>query len=180
MAEPRELVAQLTGFIGVAEHVPQDLARAREHAGLERKSTLRWDLKAGAVNRSLERAAMKTVAAFLNSGGGHLVLGVADDGTAVGLEHDFRTLPRKDEDGWENHFNNLLAAMLGPGFRPYVQVRHFLHDGKPCAAVTVAASPRPAFLTEDGKEEFFVRTGNGTTPLKISEAHQFIVSRCGK
>ena len=180
MSEPREMVQQITGFLSVADVHPRDLVQAREHSRLERKSTLRWDLKNAAVNRALERAAMKTVAAFLNSGGGHLVMGIGDDGSAIGLSQDFESLQRKDEDGWENHFNNLLAASIGPGFRPYVQVRHFEHDGKPCAAITVAASPRPAYMTDDGREEFFVRTGNGTTALKVSEAHRFITSRFGQ
>ncbi|HXK37300.1 MAG TPA: RNA-binding domain-containing protein [Candidatus Paceibacterota bacterium] len=179
MSDPRDVVEQITGFLSVADVHPRDLVQSREHARLERKSTLRWDLKSASINRSLERAAMKTVAAFLNSGGGHLIVGIGDDGSAVGLHHDFETLQRKDEDGWENHFNNLLAASIGPGFRPYVQVRHFTHDGKACAAITVAASPRPAYMTDEGREEFFVRTGNGTTALKVSEAHQFITSRFG-
>ena len=43
--------------------------------------------------------------------------------------------------------------------------------------VAVAASPRPAYFTDEGREEFFVRTGNGTTALKVSEAAAYIETR---
>ncbi len=158
---------------------PSELAVAPEHERLERKSTLRWDLKTGAVNKSLERAAIKTVAAFMNSKGGNLVLGVGDRGEAVGLEHDFATLPRGDADGLQNHFSNMLSAMLGPSLRHYVKLRPFTHEGKTCMLVSVAPADRPAYLREQDHEEFFIRTGNGTTSLRISEANAYITSRFG-
>jgi membrane protein YdbS with pleckstrin-like domain len=177
MSDPRELVAAITGYASIAEADPHNLAVEREHARLEKKSTFRWDLREGKVNRSLEKATMKTVAAFLNSGGGHLLVGVSDDGTGIGLHHDFATLQRRDEDGWENHFSNILAASLGPAFRRFVHVRHFMRDGKPCAMVTVAPADRPAFLRDGDADEFYIRTGNGSSSLRMSEATAYIQSR---
>lgn len=153
---------------------PLALVHTAEHEQLERKSTLRWDLKTNAVNRSLEKAAMKTIAAFMNSKGGNLLLGVGDHGEAVGLEHDYATLPRKDADGLQNHFSNMLSAMLGPSLRHYVKLRLFTHGGKACMLVSVAPAKQPAYVRDQEHEEFFIRTGNGTTPLKMSEAHTYI------
>ena len=48
---------------------------------LEFKSTLRWDIKEGIVNKKLEEVILKTVAAFANSQGGTLLIGVDDDGS---------------------------------------------------------------------------------------------------
>jgi hypothetical protein len=39
-----------------------------EDYNVEFKSTLRWDLKAGKTNQQVERASLKTISAFLNSG----------------------------------------------------------------------------------------------------------------
>jgi hypothetical protein len=153
---------------------PRELVAMPEHEQLERKSTFRWDLKTNAVNRSLEKAAMKTIAAFMNSKGGNLLLGVGDHGEAVGLEHDYATLPRKDADGLQNHFSNMLSAMLGPSLRHYVKLRLFTHGGKACMLVSVAPAKQPAYVRDQEHEEFFIRTGNGTTPLKMSEAHTYI------
>jgi membrane protein YdbS with pleckstrin-like domain len=180
--EPRTVIKQLTGRDSedVQNRDPLRLVAEAEHEKLERKASFRVDVQTGKVNRALERAAMKTVAAFLNSDGGNLLLGVSDDGSAVGLERDFATLARRNEDGFENHFTNVLAAMLGPSFRSQVKVRHFRHEDKPCALVSVAPSSRPVYLVDDGKEEFYVRTGNGTTALRMSEAHAYIGTRFGQ
>jgi len=177
LPEPRDFAAQLSGYAAVADADPARLAGQAEGPRLERKATLRWDRKTGAVNRALERAALKTVAAFMNSGGGHLVVGIGDDGSVQGLEDDFATLARRDADGWENHFSNLLASAVGPSFRQYVQVRHFTHGGRPCALVTVAPTPKPAYVRDDERDEFFIRTGNRTASLRMSEAHEYIAAR---
>lgn len=184
MPEPEGLVSLLMGRAknGHAPVVPKDpraLLEGDEHENLERKSTFRWDLGLGKVNRSLERAAMKTVAAFLNGDGGHLLLGVADDKKTVGLGHDYATLTRKDTDGFINHFGNVFNTMLGPHLRHLVQLRPFTHDDKECMLVTVTPSARPAYLNDEGKEEFFIRTGNGTTSLKVSEVAAYIETRWG-
>lgn len=159
------------------EPASHDLVLAPEHERLERKSTLRWDLATGKVNKALEKAAMKTVAAFLNTTGGHLVLGVGDNQTILGIEHDCATLVRKDADGFETHFNNLFHAMLGAHVRHAVQLQPVAIQGKECMLVTVAPSPQPVYLSDEGKEEFFVRTGNSTTSLKLSEAQAYINAR---
>ena len=51
-------------------------------------TTLRWDLKEAGVNKKLEEVIIKTIAAFANSQGGTLLIGVADDGDVIGLEPD--------------------------------------------------------------------------------------------
>lgn len=184
MPEPEEFVALLMGrtkneHTPVVPKDPRILLEGDEHEKLERKSTFRWDLNGAKVNRNLERSAMKTVAAFLNSDGGHLLLGVGDDHSSVGLEHDYATLVRKDADGFTNHFGNIFNTMLGPHLRHLVRLQPFTHDGKECMLVAVAPSGRPAYLNDEGKEEFFIRTGNGTTSLKLSEAAAYIETRWG-
>jgi membrane protein YdbS with pleckstrin-like domain len=177
MFEPKAFVARLTGYAAIADTDPVELIQSPEHERLEKKSTLRWDIKAQNVNRSLEKAVIKTVAAFMNSGGGHLLLGIGDNSTAVGIEHDLATLPRKDSDGWENHFSNVLSSMIKPSFRAYVTVSHFMHEAKACVLLTVAPTPEPVYLNDEDREEFYIRTGNRTVPLRMSEAHDYISSR---
>lgn len=163
------------GFRAVP-NVPELLAM-EEHDRLEFKASLRVDDKSGQKNRGLERAAMKTVAAFLNTKGGHLVLGVNDRREPVGLARDYRTLQRPDSDGFENHFTQLFNAMIGPGFRHFVKLSfHPIGDEEVCV-VQVTASPRPAYLTFGNSEDFFVRTGNITTALKLSEVDVYKRSR---
>src|SRR5439155_9603441 len=62
----------------------EELLKLQESKTLEFKSSLRWSLKEDRQDdRLVTHAVLKTVAAFLNSEGGDLVIGVADDRTVL-------------------------------------------------------------------------------------------------
>ena len=157
---------------GVLDFLNQD-----EHENLEFKSTFRWDMKQNTVNKNLEKSVMKTITAFLNSRGGHLVIGVGDNKTVVGVASDYASLIRKDADGFENHFTQIFHNMIGAEFRQFVELNWSRIDDKECCVVSVSPSHKPAYLKNDNSEEFYIRTGNGTTSLKLSEANSYIDSR---
>src|SRR6185295_19985411 len=91
-----------------------ELIKRGEGAELEFKSSARWDIRQGRVNRDLGGVVLKTVAAFLNSkSGGVLLLGVDDNGRPIGLQHDYRTLKKQDRDGFESFLMDLLLAAFG-------------------------------------------------------------------
>jgi predicted HTH transcriptional regulator len=67
----------------------EELIKRGESKSLEFKSTLRWSLKENRRDdKGVTHAALKTIAAFLNTEGGDLLIGVADDGSIVGIERD--------------------------------------------------------------------------------------------
>ena len=158
-----------------------DLLKKNEHENLEFKSTFRWDTRQNIGKKTLEKSQMKTVAAFLNSQGGHLVMGIDDNKAVVGLALDYNSLVRKDADGFENHFTQVFHNMIGAEFRQLVKLNWSGVDGKECCVVSVSPSQKPAYLKSDNNgEEFYIRTGNGTTSLKLSEANAYIDSRRGR
>jgi len=75
----------------------------------EFKGTLRVNLHTGQNDVKLEHAVLKTLAAFLNSKGGTLFVGVNDDGEVIGLEND-KFLNR---DKMALHLDNLIKDQLG-------------------------------------------------------------------
>ena len=154
----------------------QEVIRAGEHERAEFKSSFRWDMRRGQVNKDLERSVMKTIAAFLNSEGGSLVIGVDDHRQISGLEPDLNSLVKKNLDGFENHFNNIFVAMLGPEFRRFVKLSFHDLEGQSVCLVNVNRAHRPAYLKTDGSEDYFIRTGNATTALKISEVAGYVSS----
>jgi len=79
----------------------QEIIAGEEGADLEFKSSLRWDYNRGAIHNDIQDSAMKTVAAFQNSSGGTLVIGVNDEGKALGLSKDYQTLKKKNRDGFQ-------------------------------------------------------------------------------
>ncbi len=157
-----------------------DVARhllSREHEQLEFKTSFRWDVREGRVNRSLERAALKTVAAFLNSGGGRLVVGIGNAGDVNGLAADYATLPRPDADSFENHFTNVFREVIGAEFRRFVKLSFHNVEGREVCMIRVAPSTKPVYATFDGEEAFFIRTGNSTTSLQMSKVPGYTRSR---
>jgi membrane protein YdbS with pleckstrin-like domain len=153
------------------------LLTENEHDQLEFKSSFRYDHHLGKANRDVEKAAMKTVAAFLNSKGGYLVVGVNDSHAPLGLQSDYQTLQRADSDGFENHFTQTFNSMIGPEFRGLVKMSFHTVDAKDLCVVQVLQSPRPVYFKAENNEQFFVRTGNSSTALKLSELEPYLRSR---
>ena len=153
-----------------------ELINSGEHEKLEFKTSLRWDAKRNQANKELEKTIMKTVAAFLNSEGGCLLIGVDDSGEPIGLEDDFATLVKPNADGFENHFNNLFNSMIGAEFRRFVRLTFNDINSKIVCLANVEPSHKPVYLKTENEENFYIRTGNVTTPLKMSEVTAYVSS----
>lgn len=157
-----------------------ELLKKEENEELEFKSSLRFDYAVNRPSRDLERSAMKTIAAFLNSRGGSFIVGVNDERVPIGLEKDYRTLQRKDRDGFEIHFTQIFNAMIGPEFRSHINLRFAKIQNAEVCHIKVEPSSKPAYFKYDGQEHFYMRTGNITTSLKLSEVESYIRSRWPK
>ena len=86
------------------------LISLNEHEHLEFKSSARWDFKRNIENKALEAVVVKSVAGFLNTDGGCLLIGVGDEKPRelVGLTNDFKTLNKQNPDGYINYLTQLL------------------------------------------------------------------------
>ncbi len=71
------------------------LIKQKEGKSLEFKSSLLWDYKQNEINKELKKAVMKNVAAFLNTSGGILLIGIDDNRKVLGLDKDIQTVPKK-------------------------------------------------------------------------------------
>lgn len=144
---------------------------------VEFKSTVRWDLKKNEKNGELERVIVKTVCGFLNAEGGTLLIGVDDDGSIVGLEHDYGTVHKKNRDGFDLFLRKLLLDEVGKDCTLCLGITFHHAEGKDLCRVAVSASPRPVFLTEGSEEHLYVRSGNATRRLTTKEAIDYVKSR---
>lgn len=151
-----------------------EMLQAGESAVLEYKSTLRWDMNKQQVNTDLQKVIAKTVAGLMNSEGGTLIVGVADDGTVLGLENDCRTLKKSDNDGFEQALRQVLSDYLGAEYSQYAHVSFAQHDGKVVCIIKVDRTPRPVYLTDKGSTDFYIRAGNTTRPLDVQATHEYI------
>ena len=126
----------------------QALIDAEESETLEFKETLRWDIATSRKNSELEQACVKTIAAFLNSQGGRLVIGRADGGAVIGLNRDLASFEsqRPDTDGFELHLRGLITDWLGAEINRYLHLRFPTHSGVTIAVVTVRPSLSPVIM----------------------------------
>jgi len=141
---------------------------------LEFKSTFRWDMEQSRTNRLLEGVVLKSVAGFLNSNqGGTLLIGVSDDGEIIGLENDYQTLKKQNQDGFEQVIMTAIAANLGADLCSHMNVLFHVIDHKVICRLIVSPSARPVFLNQGNNPKLFVRTGGSTRDLNIQEALEF-------
>ena len=89
---------------------------------MEFKSTLRWDVVQQQPNEALRKSCVKTIAAFMNSEGGTLLIGVEDDGNILGLDKDLSLLGGS-EDKFQQMLVNLISDEIGPALSHYHRVR---------------------------------------------------------
>ncbi len=161
------------------------LLSAGESDRLEFKSTARVNLRTGEKDPRMEQVIVKTVSAFLNSDGGTLLIGVADDGTPLGLEPDFATLKVPDADRFELWLRDLLTTTLGQNTAAAVgitveSVARTAESGDvPVCRVTCSPSPRPVYLRggKNAPPEFWVRAGNSTRQLTVDAAADYVMHR---
>jgi predicted HTH transcriptional regulator len=151
-----------------------DLITLGESATLEFKSTLQWDVIQNQVNKDLRLSVLKTVAAFLNSEGGTLIIGVEDNGAVFGLGRDLPLVKGKTLDGFEQTLMNLVSHHVGPEFSRLIKVRFADLNGKQVCAVDVDKAAEPAFTEGPRGKEFYVRVGNTTRVLDAEETHRYI------
>lgn len=155
---------------------PVDVARLielGEGEQLELKSTLRVNLHTGQKDPRMELAILKSIAGFLNTRGGMLVIGVTDDGETLGLDAD----EFENEDKMNLHLVNLVRDRIGAQFLMYVHPRFEDRNEKRVLAVECWAANSAVFVKEAGGEKFYVRTGAATTELSPSQTQEFIKRR---
>ena len=161
----------------------EELIAEGEGEELEFKSSLRWDFKEGSVNKKLEGVILKTIAAFSNGQGGTLLIGVNDDGEAIGLERDYHVLGGADRDKFELHLRNVLNKAFGT---PFVTINVSITfpqvwDVEICQ-INIQEANKPIVVSLKDKEgqiqeKFYVRSGNSSKELSMSEMQSYVSER---
>jgi membrane protein YdbS with pleckstrin-like domain len=154
----------------------RELIAGGENQHAEFKSSLMWDYRRQHPNKDLYEPVMKNIAAFMNTRGGVVLIGVGDNGEILGLGPDLNTLRKPNVDGFENVFNMAFNKMIGAEFRQYVDVTFPEIDEEVICLVTVRPSSEPAYLVHKGTEKFYIRAGNASQPLPVSKATKYIQS----
>ncbi len=152
-----------------------------EGDSVEFKSSLRWDLKTKNVNKELEQEVVEAVVAFLNTNGGTLLIGVADDGEILGIGRDYQTFGRKKN--WDQlilHLNNLLYSTYGSkDLSRLIKIKRHVVQGKDVCIVSVQPSPAPVWVKIKNASEIWIRVNASSQALSAKETLAYVQQRWG-
>ncbi len=154
-----------------------DLMKRGETSRVEFKSSLRWDMQEGHINRSLEKVIAKTLAGFFNADGGNLLIGVSDDGKPLGLDNDLATLKSPDLDAFERTVTDIVSKNLGGDLCPYLHTIFARVEEKDIAMIVARPAPRAVYMEENKSSVFYLRSGNSTRKLDVREAVNYANTR---
>jgi hypothetical protein len=164
------------------QHIHPSLTEARkqgEGEHVEFKRSLLWNRERGHADDEPRRNVLKTIVAFLNSGGGTLFVGVQDGGQPWGLAEDLQCCDGS-EDEFHVRLRDMIANSIGAQFSHYIHSR--IDDdpdypGHRVCCVGVGAAPDAAFLRVAGRTQFYVRSGPETQELDMQKAFHYIHSK---
>ena len=177
-----------------------DLLSSNESQNLEFKGSI-WTLydkeyqrieKQEKKSLELQDSIVKTIAGFLNTDGGTLLIGVADkprsSGTelavVIGIKNDLRWLPkgRMDTEGYLHVLMQILNDAFGDEstVKIYLKISFPIHGDDVLCRIDVRPLPRRVngeiyVKTKTmGTEEFFFRASDTTTHASVKSANRYI------
>lgn len=158
-----------------------DLIYTGEDYKTEFKETLFGINKGDEKSTSIFKA-MKTIAAFMNSDGGHLLIGVSDSGDIKGIEGDYQVLNKKQDknnrDAFRLRFDQEFEKYITNKFIHKIKLNIRTIDDLDVCVINVKASNSPVHITSqnDGSELLYIRRTASTVELKGSDMSQYCIS----
>jgi len=144
-----------------------------ESEAVEFKSTLRTNLHTGSKDPRMEHAILKTLAGFLNTNGGTLVVGLSDDGSPVGIDVD--GFPNEDKKSL--HLVNIVKSWMGPHVMTHIHAHFEDYEDSRVMVLKCGKAAAAVFVKDDDVERFYIRTGPSTTELSASQTQKYIQHR---
>jgi type I restriction enzyme, R subunit len=118
----------------------------------------------------MEDAVVKTVAGFLNTGGGTLLIGVDNSGNAIGLDHDYERVKPNNGDGFVNWLTTHLINALSHTPVARIRARITTYGGREICRVDIARHTQPVWAKISKEPRiFFARFNNSTRAIPDDE-----------
>lgn len=158
------------GKLTLADRI-RDLIRSGESSRVEFKQTLSWDIRKNEKSKELEKASLKNIVAFMNSNGGSLLIGIADNGEITGIDDEIYRLRQGSKDKFLLHLNNIIGTRIGEQFYPFITISHTSMKGKTVLCIDCEPSQNPSYLDEN---DFYIRTHPATALLQGSKLIDYV------
>jgi hypothetical protein len=176
----------------ISEELIYSEIQNHESSCLELKSSLLYDYEKAAdknPNILFEHlrsedvlfSVLKTIAAFLNSGGGILYVGLDDDGNPKDLINDCKLLGCEsfNSDKWQLNLRSHVTGKFKDGavLNDYIEISFIKILGFDVARVQVLGRRKLVFLKQKGVYKLYRRQGNQTTEVLFEDIEEFFENR---
>ncbi len=160
------------------------LVQLDESETLEYKETWEYDIRQSMARNEpsgssqMQLNCIKTVAAFLNSNGGNLFIGINDDKVVEGIERDLELVSNNSLDLLQNKISQKFIDALGTEKKPYYSVEQHEIDGQIIFRIKVEKCISSKTWVKFEKEQnFYIRDANSTRRLTPEEADNYWLER---
>lgn len=152
----------------------EELVKKDESISHELKSSLRYCLKTKKSEKYITHTCLKTVSAFLNSEGGTLLIGVRDNKTVCGIDHD----EFKNIDEFERFLQDKIKENIGIQYLTFITVTFFTIDDRTVCKVECEKLPENDRCSLN--DEIYIRIGPSSRKLNSKETADWIEGRLTK
>ncbi len=151
-----------------------------ESKKLEFKSSLRLNIRKKEHDKKMGFEVLKSIAAFLNTEGGMLLIGINDSGDILGIDHDGFS----NNDKFLLHLSNLISERMKPINPRYYTMEIIEIDEKRICQVLCEENDVPIWTNigtiKNPEWTFFIRTGPSSKKLHIPDAMAYISTNFDK
>jgi len=143
-----------------------------EDKNVEVKSSMLWNKRNNkcSENDYLALEIVRSIAAFMNSDGGSVIVGINPEKEIIGIEADFQCLGKqKNWDGWQQRLQDKIKKFSSDYvlFLDSIKVTKCQSKSKIVAQILVSQGRKPAFTKsiDNSQVDFYIRGINGIVPL---------------
>lgn len=124
----------------------------------------------------MEFEIIKAIAAFLNTFGGILIIGISNDGKVIGLEDDYRTLGKKEkQDKFKLQINNIIKKHGDITITASFTIGFERIDDKDVCILKIDSAPTPIFIKDlRNNDKFYYRAGNASHSLNPKQTLEYV------
>lgn len=135
-----------------------------------------YSLTGGKLTEKQKDKFIKEIAAFANTIGGIIIIGMQEDDNRLPVHLSGAGLSLKDYDNWLSSFRQMVLSRIRPHLHGIECVPVELEEDSIAIVISVPKSyARPHSFWDGNKDEFFIRYANGITNMDIDDLRKEFV-----
>ena len=155
------------------ENEIRELINTKENDKIEFKQTFNLDIKTYTVRKELEFGCFKTIAGFLNTKGGDLLIGVSDNSEILGIDEEVNKFHKGSTDIFLQFVANKIQSIFGKEIYLLLKWNIFKIQNKNLLRIQCKPSDKEVYI----KDEFYVRSNPRTDKLEGKALVEYIKKR---